>query len=108
VRGHSTFELLVVGGGGRNGSFQLQLGTGGASPAVDVTLTRTCTRGGHDPTIKFFEVEGGCVTYRSGLPAGAGAIPSFDPRGGLSFIPRSQLVAFVNQDEDLILCGACP
>jgi len=111
VRGHSTFHLLVMGGDGGNGSIQLQLGQGGASPAVDVTLTPTCAPMENGPTIKVYEVEGGCVTYRSSLPAGVGPVPSFDHGGGLSFVPRSQLVASVDRDEDLILCGAgaaCP
>jgi len=33
-------------------------------------------------------------------------MPSFEADGGLSFVPRSQLVAFVENDEDLTLCGA--
>jgi hypothetical protein len=33
-------------------------------------------------------------------------VPSFDPDGGLSFVPRFQLETFVNRDEGLILCGA--
>jgi hypothetical protein len=57
------------------------------------------------------EIEGGCVTYRSLLPPGVGPVPSFDPGAGLSFTPRSQLVAFVMGDENLSLCGTgapCP
>ena len=53
--------------------------------------------------IKVLQFEGGCVTYRSSLPAGVGPVPSFDPGGGLSFVPRSMLVAFVDRDEGLIL-----
>ena len=111
VRGRATFELLVMGGDGGNGSIQLQVGQGGAAPAVDVTLTPTCSPTNGDSTIKVVEVEGGCVTYRSSFPAGVGPVPSFDPGGGLSFVPRSQLVAFVDEDENLIPCGAdaaCP
>jgi hypothetical protein len=111
VRGRATFELLVMGGDGGNGSIQLQLGQAGAAAAVDVTLTPTCSTTNGDPAIKVFKVEGGCVTYRSSLPAAVGAVPSFDPGGGLSFVPRSRLVAFVDRDENLILCGAgapCP
>ena len=75
-----------------------------------MTLTPTCSVTGEDPTIQVIEVEGGCVTYHS-VPAGAEPVPSFDPHAGLSFVPRSQLVTFVEQDEDMILCGAgapCP
>jgi tRNA A-37 threonylcarbamoyl transferase component Bud32 len=103
VRGRARFELLVMRGGG-SGSLQLDLG--GAAPLVDVTFTPACPPTGGDPTIAVLEVEGGCVAYRSSLPAGVGPVPSFDPGGGLSFVPRSELVTFVERDEDLILCGA--
>ncbi len=107
VRGRATFELLVVGGGGGGGGgVQLQLGQGGGSPVVDVTLTPACSVMSDDPAIQTIEVPGGCVTYRSSLPAGVGPVPSFDPTGGLSYVPRSQLATFVGQDEDLVLCGA--
>jgi membrane-associated phospholipid phosphatase/tRNA A-37 threonylcarbamoyl transferase component Bud32 len=112
VRGRATFELLVMSGGGGGGTgVQLQLGSGGASPVVDVTLTPTCPATSGDPKIQTIEVPGACVTYRSSLPAGVGPVPSFDPGGGLSYVPRSQLVTFVDQEEDLVLCGAgapCP
>lgn len=111
VRGRATFELLVMGGDGVNGSMQLQVGQGAGAPVVDVTLTPTCSPKNSDSTITALEIEGGCVTYRSSLRAGVGPVPSFDPGGGLSFVPRSQLVAFVDRDENLILCGAeapCP
>jgi hypothetical protein len=103
VRGRARFELLVMRGGG-SGSLQLDLG--GAAPLVDVTFAPTCPTTGSDPTITVIEVDGGCVAYRSSLPAGVGPVPSFDPGGGLSFVPRSELVAFVDHEEDLILCGA--
>jgi membrane-associated phospholipid phosphatase/tRNA A-37 threonylcarbamoyl transferase component Bud32 len=112
VRGRATFELLVMSGGGGGGTgIQLQLGSGGASPVVDVTLTPTCPATSGDPKIQTIDVPGACVTYRSSLPAGVGPVPSFDPGGGLSYVPRSQLVTFVDQDEDLTLCGVgapCP
>jgi hypothetical protein len=111
VRGRATFRLLVMGGDGGNGSIQLQLGSGGAAAAVDVTLTPTCSPPNGDSATTVMEIDGGCVTYRSLLPSGVGPVPSFDPGGGLSFVPRSRLVAFVDRDENLILCGAeapCP
>ena len=107
ARGRATFVLWVVGGGG---SVQLQLGPGGGSPAVDVTLIPACAEG-DDPAIHTIEVEGGCVAYHSSLPSGLEPVPSFEADGGLSLLPRSQLVGFVESDEDLILCGAgasCP
>jgi hypothetical protein len=106
VRDRATFELLVIGGSGGHGSIQLQLGTAPTSAAVQVTLTPACPPTGDEPSVRVIEVEGGCVVYRSSLPAGVEPVPSFDPDGGLSFVPRSQLVAFVDRDEDLILCGA--
>jgi membrane-associated phospholipid phosphatase/tRNA A-37 threonylcarbamoyl transferase component Bud32 len=107
VRGRATFELLVMSGGGGSGTgVQLQLGSGGASPVVDVTLTLTCPATSGDPKIQTIDVPGACVTYRSSLPAGVGPVPSFGPGGGLSYVPRSQLVTFVDQEEDLVLCGA--
>jgi hypothetical protein len=107
VRGRATFELLVMGDGGGGGpGVQLQLGPSGPSPVVDVTLTSICPATGGDPASHTIEVAGGCVTYRSSLPPGVGPVPSFGATGGLSFVPRSQLVTFVEQDEDLVLCGA--
>jgi membrane-associated phospholipid phosphatase/tRNA A-37 threonylcarbamoyl transferase component Bud32 len=107
VRGRATFELLVMGGGGGGGpGVQMQVGHGGGSPVVDVTLTPTCPAPGGDPAIQTIDVPGACITYRSSLPAGVGPVPSFDPAGGLSYVPRSQLVGFVDQEEDLVLCGA--
>jgi hypothetical protein len=107
VRGRATFVLSVGGGGG---SLQLQLGPGEESPAIDVTLTPACAKD-DVPTDRTIEVEGGCVTYHSSLPTGLDPMPSFEADGGLSFVPRSQLVRFVENNEDLILCGAgapCP
>jgi hypothetical protein len=104
VRGRANFELMVTGGDGDPGSIRLQLGP--SAPAVDMTLTRTCPTTGGDPGTTIMRVEGGCVTYRSSLPAGLEPVPSFEPDGGLSFVPRSQLVTFIDRDEDLVLCGA--
>jgi len=106
VRGRATFELLVMGGAGGSPGVQVQMGQGGGTPVVEVNLTATCPAPGGDPTTRTIEVAGGCVTYRSSLPPGVGPVPSFDPTGGLSYVPRSQLVTFVEQDEDLVLCGA--
>jgi tRNA A-37 threonylcarbamoyl transferase component Bud32 len=107
VSGRATFVLSVAGGGG---SLQLQLGPGEESPAVEVTFTPACAKG-DDPTVQEIQVDGGCVTYHSSLFAGLEPVPSFDADGGLSFVPRSQLVTFVESDEDMTLCGAgapCP
>ena len=98
-------------GTGETGRSSWTRAVAGAAAAVDVTLTPTCSPPNGDSAIAAMEIEGGCVTYRSSLVAGVGPVPSFDPGEGLSFVPRSQLAAFVERDEDLILCGAgapCP
>jgi hypothetical protein len=107
VRGRAAFQLLVMGGdGGGGGSVQLHLGQNGGGPVVDVTLTPICPVTVDNATTQAIEVPGGCVTYRSSLPAGVGPVPSFDAAGGLSYVPRSELITSVEGDEDLILCGA--
>jgi membrane-associated phospholipid phosphatase/tRNA A-37 threonylcarbamoyl transferase component Bud32 len=107
VRGRATFELLVMGGGGGDGAgVQVQMGQGGGTPVVEVNLTATCPTPGGDQSTRTIEIVGGCITYRSSLPPGVGPIPSFDTTGGLSSVPRSQLVTSVEQEEDLLLCGA--
>jgi hypothetical protein len=56
-------------------------------------------------------VPGACIAYRSSVSPNAAVVPTFDPGGGLSLVPRSALVAFVERDEGLKLCGAgvpCP
>ena len=105
VSGRATFELFSLSGVGGGGT-GVQFGSGGGSPVVDVTLTSTCPATVGDTAIQRIEVQGACVTYRTSLPPGVGPVPSFGPASGLSYVPRSQLVAFVGQEEDLVLCGA--
>jgi hypothetical protein len=71
--------------------------------AVIVTLVATCPT---DASVQTIPVEGGCVTYE--VPPGTepGSVPSFVDGGGLRLMDRSDLVATVDQDEDLVLCGA--
>ena len=102
VSGRARFVLSVAGGGG---SLQLQLGPGEESPAVEVTFTPACAKG-DDPTIQEIRVDGGCVAYHSSLSSRLETVPSFEAGGGLWFVPRSQLVRFVESDEDMTLCGA--
>lgn len=71
---------------------------------VTVTLTATCPPSGADVTV--LRVDGGCVTYRTSIPEGDDAVPSFDTDGGLSFVERVDLVALVEREEELSLCGA--
>jgi hypothetical protein len=83
-------------------SFTVGIGSDLASP-VTVTLTETCPS---DAALKVMPIEGGCVTYQVPPGTEAGTVPSFDEGGGLSFIDRRELVAAVERDEDLVLCGA--
>jgi hypothetical protein len=52
-----------------------------------------------------FEFEGGCVTYQTPPGTEPGSVPQFDDHA-LRFIDRSELVAAIERDEDLVLCGA--
>ena len=83
-------------------SFTVGIGSDLTNP-VTVTLVATCPS---DPSLKTIPVEGGCVTYE--VPPGTepGAVPSFDAGGGLRLMDRSELVAAVERDVDLTLCGA--
>ena len=83
-------------------SFTVAIGSEMGSP-VTVTLTETCPA---DTEAQVIPIDGGCVTYQ--VPPGTepGTVPSFVPGSSLSFIDRSVLVAAVEQDEELTLCGA--
>ncbi len=83
-------------------SFTVGIGSDLVSP-VTVTLAETCPA---DTAPQAIPIDGGCVTYQVPPGTEAGSVPSFDDGGGLSFIDRSELVASVEQDEDLVLCGA--
>jgi serine/threonine protein kinase len=82
-------------------SFTVAIGSDMVSP-VTVTLTETCPA---DTALQTIPIDGGCVTYQVPPGTEAGSVPSFEDGGGLSFIDRSVLVASVEQDEDLVLCG---
>jgi hypothetical protein len=83
-------------------SFTVGIGSEMVSP-VTVTLVETCPA---DTALQAFPIDGGCVTYEVPLGTKTGTVPSFDERGGLVLIDRSELVAAVERDEDLVLCGA--
>jgi hypothetical protein len=83
-------------------SFTIGIGSDMLSP-VTVTLTEDCPA---DTAIETIPIEGGCVTYQEPPGTEPGSVPSFDDGGGLSFIDRGELVAAVERDEDLVLCGA--
>jgi tRNA A-37 threonylcarbamoyl transferase component Bud32 len=92
VRGRATFNL----------------GVGGSSEPVTVTLTQSCPAPveGTEQT----PIDGGCVSYASTLIDPD--VPTFAPDGGLSFTPRADLVAEVAAEDGQVLCGAlappCP
>ena len=82
-------------------TFTVALSSEMISP-VTVTLTETCPA---DTEAQIIHIDGGCVTYQVPPETEPGTVPSFDG-GGLSFVDRSLLVNFVEQDVDLTLCGA--
>jgi membrane-associated phospholipid phosphatase len=102
VRGRATIAIDVA------------MGSGASYPVngiptvahVSVTLTATCEAADGASATKVFETQGGCIAYRSSIPANVAVVPSFDPGGGLSFVPRSTLVAFIDREEGERLCGA--
>jgi hypothetical protein len=59
-----------------------------------------------DASVQTIPVDGGCVTYEVPPGIDPAALPSFNEGGGLRLMDRSELVTAVDQDDDLILCGA--
>ena len=86
-------------------TFTVGIGSELVSP-VTVTLTETCPGPRADREFQSIPIDGGCVGYQVPLGTAAGTVPSFDDGGGLSLIDRSELVALVDQEEGLVLCGA--
>lgn len=90
------------------GKATFSLGISGATEPVTVTLTATCPAPVEGT--EQMPVEGGCVTYHSTIIDPD--VPSFAPSGGLSFTPRSDVVAAVGAEDGQVLCGAlappCP
>jgi hypothetical protein len=87
------------------------LGVDAEEPLVEVVLTRECATAEADPSATFTEVEGGCVRYTEHVPDGLEPVPSFDRGGGLSYVPRDRLAAYVQDQSGLRLCGRgvpCP
>jgi membrane-associated phospholipid phosphatase/tRNA A-37 threonylcarbamoyl transferase component Bud32 len=102
-RGRAAFDL-EVGFTGGNG-IELQVGGTTRTATTNVILTATCPSTTADPMAETIDVPGGCVVFRTSLPAGQGSGASFDD-GGLSFVDRSTLVATVEDESRLALCGA--
>ena len=108
VRGRASFTMGI---GAPDSSFVVQPGEPPVVPIVEVTLSRSCDATERSTATEVIDVPGGCIAYRSSVPPNAAVVPSFDPGGGLSRVPRSELVAFIERDEGLKLCGAgvpCP
>jgi len=97
--GWGTEQASVVRG---RASFTLRIGLLEMVSPVTVTLTETCPA---DTALQTIPVDGGCVTYQVPPGTEAGSVPSFDEGGGLAFTDRVELVASIDRDEDLVLCG---
>jgi tRNA A-37 threonylcarbamoyl transferase component Bud32 len=92
-------------------SFTIAIGSDESSP-VTIRLTPTCPAADADPNTTVTQIDGGCVEYRTTEPSTTPGVPTFDPGGGLAYIQRSELIAFVEQQSDRTLCGvgapSCP
>ena len=99
----------------RNGEARFWLSSDRAGEeAVTVTLAGTCdaaaSSGGSEPD-RFSRLPGGCVAYDYSIPArdDPEIIEAIDD--ALGFLARDDLVAYVNEETGLTLCGAgtaCP
>jgi hypothetical protein len=130
--GRVTFQL----GSGQisSGRLTLQLGSGQAGlQTATITLTATCDIAGtqqissdqpgrsqfeRPPSlvpgysdVRYYVFPGGCVTYRFVFAAGASPILVTTVNSAVAFMPRSELVGYVQRTENLALCGrgaTCP
>jgi tRNA A-37 threonylcarbamoyl transferase component Bud32/membrane-associated phospholipid phosphatase len=103
VGGRASFTMGV---GQGDSTFVVREGEPSVIPTVEVTLSRSCDTTERATATEIIDVPGGCIAYRSSVPPDAAVVPSFDPGGGLSLVPRSALASFVERDEGLKLCGA--
>jgi tRNA A-37 threonylcarbamoyl transferase component Bud32 len=83
-------------------SFTVGIGSDMANPVV-VTLLATCPA--EDPSIQTIPVDGGCVTYQVPPGTEAGSVPSFEDGRGLRLMDRGDIIAAVEEQDDLTLCG---
>jgi hypothetical protein len=93
------------------GEATFRLGVEAGEPFIEVTLTPDCPSSEVDPAASVEDVEGGCRTYLASVPAGAEPVPSFESDGGLSYVSREELAAFVEDQYGRRLCGRgvpCP
>ena len=130
--GRMTFQL----GSGQiaSGRLTFQLGSGQAGlQTATITLTATCDIAGaqqissdqpgrsqfeRPPSlvpgysdVRYYVFPGGCVTYRFVFADGTSPIPATTVDSAVAFMPRSELVGYVQRTENLALCGrgaTCP
>jgi hypothetical protein len=91
--------------------FVFRLGVEFDAPLIHVTLAPDCESPDGVSAEPVVEEDGGCVTYAASVPEDAEPVPSFEPDGGLSFVPRERLVTFVDEEYGRRLCGrgvSCP
>ena len=107
--------LTFDGATARNGEARFWLSSDRAGDAaVTVTFAGTCdaaaSSGGSEPD-RFSRLPGGCVTYDYSIPARDDPEITEAIDDALGFLARDDLVAYVNEETGLALCGAgvtCP
>jgi tRNA A-37 threonylcarbamoyl transferase component Bud32 len=112
-------------------SFLLNFGQAGPKP-VTIALTATCDTAGaqqipsqpgmrrferrlnlvpEHSDLRYYVFPGGCVTYQFFFAPGASPVLATTVASALAFMPRSELVSYVQRTENLALCGrgaVCP
>ena len=61
--------------------------------------------------VRYYVFPGGCVTYQFFFAPGASPVLATTVASALAFMPRSELVSYVQRTENLALCGrgaTCP
>ena len=130
--GRVTFQL--VSGQISSGQLTLRLGSGQAGlQTATITLTATCDMAGTQQIssgqpgrsqferrpslvpgysdVRYYVFPGGCVTYRFVFAAGASPVLATTVNSAVAFMPRSELVGYVQRTQNLALCGrgaTCP
>ncbi len=130
--GRVTFQL--VSGQIPSGLLTLQLGSAQAGlQTATITLTATCDMAGTQQIssgqpgmrrferrpslvpgysdVRYYVFPGGCVTYRFVFAAGASPVLATTVNSAVAFMPRSELVGYVQRTQNLALCGrgaTCP
>ena len=126
--GQASFELDS--GAPAGGGVRLVLGQPGQLQTATITLTATCNLAGArqifsgqpgmsqfarpasgSADVRYYVFPGGCVTYRFVLAPGASPVVTTTAGSAVAFMPRSELVSYVQRTEGLALCGrgaACP